>query len=215
MCWNTCWKQALEQAGVKVLWNHAVSRLVPQPDGAVATIDKLVKESVGYAVAHTEWMVAKSKDVPVRFVIGADGHQSLVRRALGSDFPEVGAAQHFAVFEFESDADLGDEMRLIFGDRTTDVLWPLPDRRCRWSFQLVDDEAPAASRTKNRIPVEIGGARFPRLDEDRLRALIAERAAWFTGRSNRFTGASWSVSNADWRRTSDAMPCGSPAMRVT
>lgn len=174
-------EQALERAGVKVLWNHAVSRLIPQQDCAVATIDTLVKESVGYAVARTEWLVAKSKDLQVRFVIGADGHQSLVRRALGLSFPDVGAAQHFAVFEFQSDADLSDEMRLTFTDRTTNVVWPLPERRCRWSLQLVDDQAPTDSRTKHRIPVDIGGARYPRLDEDRLRALIADRAPWFTG----------------------------------
>ena len=175
-------EQALDRVGVKVLWNHAVARVLPQQDCAVVTIDKMVKESVGYAVARTEWMVAKSEDVQVRFVIGADGHQSLVRRALGIDFPEVGVAEQFAVFEFESDADLGAEMRIMFGDRTTDVLWPLPDRHCRWSFQVVDDDdAPAASRTKNRLPVEIGGGRFPRLDEDRLRGLMAERASWFTG----------------------------------
>jgi 2-polyprenyl-6-methoxyphenol hydroxylase-like FAD-dependent oxidoreductase len=63
------------------------------------------------------------------------GHQSLVRRSLGSDFPEAGPAQHFAVFELESSADLGDEIRIMFGERTTDVLWPLPDRYCRWSFE--------------------------------------------------------------------------------
>jgi len=174
-------EQALERAGVKVLWNHAVSRLLPQQDCAVATIDKLVKESVGYAVARTEWLVAQSRDLRVRFVIGADGHQSFVRRALGIDFPKVEPAQHFAVFEFESDADLGDEMRLTLTDRATNVLWPLPERRCRWSFQLVDDEAPAESRTKNRLPVEIGGARYPQLDKDRLRGLIYDRAPWFTG----------------------------------
>ncbi len=174
-------EQALERAGVPVLWNHAVSRLTLQPDGAVATVDRLVKESVGYAVARTEWMVAKSRDLRVQFVIGADGHQSLVRRALGLDFPEVGAAQHFAVFEFESDADLGHEMRLTLTEQTSDVVWPLPERRCRWSFQVVDTEAPAASRTKDRIPVEIGGARYPQLDKDRLRGLIYDRAPWFTG----------------------------------
>ena len=68
------------------------------------------------------------------------------------------------------------------GDRATDVVWPLPDNHCRWSFELLDDEAPAATRTKNRIPMDIGGSRFPRLDEERLQQLITERAAWFNGR---------------------------------
>jgi 2-polyprenyl-6-methoxyphenol hydroxylase-like FAD-dependent oxidoreductase len=176
-------EQSLDRLGVKVLWNHAVSRVQPQSDGAVVTVDKLVKESVGYAVAHTEWMVAKSADVHVPFVIGADGHQSLVRRALGIEFPKVAAAQHYAVFEFETYANLGDEMRIMFGNQTTDVLWPLPEQRCRWSFQLVEEDAPAESRVKQRVPVEIGGAEFPGLEEERLRRLIAERAPWFMGRT--------------------------------
>ena len=32
MCWNTCSNRRSSAAGVKVLWNHAVSRLMPQPD---------------------------------------------------------------------------------------------------------------------------------------------------------------------------------------
>jgi 2-polyprenyl-6-methoxyphenol hydroxylase-like FAD-dependent oxidoreductase len=38
-------------------------------------------------------------------VIGADGHRSLVRQQLELDFPEVGKAQHFSIFEFTTDFD--------------------------------------------------------------------------------------------------------------
>ena len=78
-------EEALAEADVPVLWNHSVSRLVSRPDCAVATVDKLIKESVGYAVARTEWMVAKTAEVEVPFVIAADGHQSLARRRWGSN----------------------------------------------------------------------------------------------------------------------------------
>ena len=44
----------------------------------------------------------------------------------------------------------------MLGEHTTDVLWPLPDKHCRWSFQLLDATAPEATRTKNRLPAEIG-----------------------------------------------------------
>ena len=175
-------EEGLKNAGVKVLWNHAVSRLTSQKNRVVAAVDKMVKESVGYAVSRTEWMIAKSYDVSAPFVIGADGHQSVVRRSLGIDFPDLGGTQHFAVFEIKTDVDFGDEMRIILGDRTTDVVWPLPDGHCRWSFQLLDFAAPATTRTKNRLPVEIGGARYPALEEDHLRTLLAERAPWFAGK---------------------------------
>ena len=187
--WEDVLETALRRVGVKVLWNHAVSELVAQEDNVVATIDKIVSESIGYAVARTERVIAKSYDVEMPFVIGADGHRSMVRRSLGIDFPDLGGAQHFAVFEFESDADLGHEMRIVMGDHTTDVLWPLPHGHCRWSFQLLDFSAPAATRTKNRVPVEIGSAQFPVLDEDNLRRLIADRAPWFEGQ----------IENIHWR----------------
>jgi 2-polyprenyl-6-methoxyphenol hydroxylase-like FAD-dependent oxidoreductase len=174
-------EEALGRAGVKVLWNHEVSRVVAEDDQVVATVDKMVKDSVGYAVAHTEWVVAKSTDLEVPLLIGTDGHRSLVRRALDADFPEVGPTQHFAVFEFKSDADLEHEMRVVMDDRTTNVLWPLPDGYCRWSFELADSPALEAGRTKDRVAVELGGAQFPVLGEDSLRTLIAVRAPWFTG----------------------------------
>jgi hypothetical protein len=41
-----------------------------------------------HAVAHTQWMVAKSTSVEVPFVIGADRHRSAVRRELDIEFAE-------------------------------------------------------------------------------------------------------------------------------
>ena len=182
-------EEALRREGVKVLWNHSVSRLVPGEQHVVATVDKLVKDSVGYGVARTEWMIAKSYDLQVPLVLGADGHHSLARRALDIEFTEAGPAQHFAVFECELDGELGHEMKLNLGEQTTDVLWPLPDSHCRWSFQLLDFAAPKDTRTKNRLPVEIGNARFPMLDEDHLQRFIDQRAPWFGER----------IKHIDWR----------------
>ncbi|MFQ5570775.1 MAG: FAD-dependent oxidoreductase [Rhodothermales bacterium] len=171
----------LRHCGVKVLWNHQVSQLVPREDYVSVTIGRLEKESMGYAVAHMEWFVAKSTVLKVPFVIGADGHLSDTRRALQIDFPDLGGTQHFAVFEFKTDADLQHEMRVVMDDRTTNVLWPLPDGYCRWSFELDDYEVPASTRSKGDLLVELGTARFSMLTEDNLRALIAKRAPWFTG----------------------------------
>jgi 2-polyprenyl-6-methoxyphenol hydroxylase-like FAD-dependent oxidoreductase len=174
-------EEALSRHGVSVLWNHALSELVPHPDHVAVTIDKLVQESVGYAVAHTEWMVAKSSDFKVPFVIGADGHRSSVRRGLGIEFAQAGAAQSYTVFEFDTDLDLQNEMRLIVGDQTTDVLWPLPEGACRWSFQLPDFSAPPAARRRDRLGVMIGSAQYPVMSEEDLRRLISERSPWFRG----------------------------------
>jgi 2-polyprenyl-6-methoxyphenol hydroxylase-like FAD-dependent oxidoreductase len=189
-------EDALAQQEVHVDWRHEVARLAPVDDVVEATIDKFEKESRGYIVAHTEWVITKSSDVHVPFVIGADGYNSRVRRALKIDFPEAGRADYFAVFEFKSDMNLGQETRIVVGDRTTDVLWPLPGGYCRWSFQLPDYRDPQledlqhglrssgfdvpTQRTKERqanytVPDSTV------LDESHLKALIAERAPWFDG----------------------------------
>jgi 2-polyprenyl-6-methoxyphenol hydroxylase-like FAD-dependent oxidoreductase len=198
-------ENALEHLGGKVHWNHELSHAEPQKDNVAATIDTLEKDSMGYAVAHTEWVVTNTTEVSVPLVVGADGHQSLVRRTLGADYSPIGDPQHFAVFEFRSDADLDHEMRIILADATTSILWPLPEGYCRWSFQLENFAAPESTRVKHRGAVQLGGAEFPMLSEERLRTLIAQRAPWFTGSIEEIN---WQIAVRFERRLASAMGRG-------
>ena len=177
-------EEALRESGVEVDWNHQVSQLIPNETGVEVTIDKLVKDSVGYAVSHTEWVVEKSTNTQVPWVIGADGHRSFVRRALGIDFADTAPPQHFAVFEFETDFDLNHEMRVVFDNGTTSAVWPLADGICRWSFQLEQGVSPESSRIKDRTRIQIGRANYPVLEETSLRSLLDQRAPWFEGKIN-------------------------------
>lgn len=174
-------EEALREEGVEVQWSHRAAGFEQTGEAVRVRVDRMVKESVGYSVAHTEWVVAGTKHLDVPFVIGADGHRSLVRRALGIEFPEVGAPQHFAVFEFKTDADLGGEFSVVFNEHDLDVLWPLPGGWCRWSFELLATEIPAEERDKSRLAITVGADRFPVLEPDRLRELLAARAPWFEG----------------------------------
>jgi 2-polyprenyl-6-methoxyphenol hydroxylase-like FAD-dependent oxidoreductase len=179
--------EALNTYHVQVKWNHQLARLERYDDHVVATIDKVDKDSVGYAVAHTEWQVVRTKDLDLSFVVGADGHLSDVRSGLELDFKEVAKPTYFAVFEFKTNVDLEHEMRIVMDDETTNVLWPLPDGYCRWSFQLPDFEAPDRKREKDRFAVQMGG--YPMLNETVLHHLIETRAPWFKG----------SVDQVEWR----------------
>jgi 2-polyprenyl-6-methoxyphenol hydroxylase-like FAD-dependent oxidoreductase len=174
-------EEALKAYNVKVMWSHRLAHLTSMDDHAHVVIDKLMKESLGYIIARTEWVVAKSQRIDVPFVIGADGHHSFVRRSLGIGFETVGETQNFAVFEFKTDADLQHEMRLVLDDGTMNVLWQLPGGYCRWSFQLLDFEAFEESRDKDRYEVQIGTGRYPMLTEEYLHELLAKRAPWFKG----------------------------------
>jgi 2-polyprenyl-6-methoxyphenol hydroxylase-like FAD-dependent oxidoreductase len=191
-------ERALAGHGVHVDWRHELNNLEPGSDCVLAGIDRYEKESRGYIVAHTEWVVAGSATADVQYVVGADGYSSRVRRALDYDFPEVGPAEYYAVFEFSTDADLKHEMSIVFGDGATDVLWPLPGGDCRWSFLLPGHSDPSVEGIKNvlessgfgHFPTERIKDRAPRsegthdeiLSDENLRRLIAGRAPWFQGK---------------------------------
>lgn len=195
-------EKALAEHGVKVSWRHEVASLEPGNGVVNVRVNRFERESRGYIVAHTEWVVAESKELEVPFVIGADGHKSRVRRALNVEFPEVGAPLYFAVFEFSAAAGLENETRLVLGEETTDVLWPLPEGACRWSFQLPhysDEQAEAlkdqllkggfgyfpTDREKQR---DAGaGENLPVLEKAKLVEFIAERAPWFTAKPEEVT----------------------------
>jgi len=177
-------QETLHELDTPVLWNHEVSSVGNEGDSAVAMIGNRLKD--------------ESRDLDIAFVIGTDGHHSTVRQSLGIEFPEVAPAQYYAVFEFQSDIDLANEMRIVFGERTTDVLWPLPGGFRRWSFELPDYSDTEAEQLKDRL-LAAGFGHFPTkrlkdrmtdpvdsgdttaLDKEHLAALIAERTPWFKG----------------------------------
>jgi 2-polyprenyl-6-methoxyphenol hydroxylase-like FAD-dependent oxidoreductase len=174
-------EKALDDAGVKIDWSYEATGLAPRADGVNVTLDKLSKESGGYAVPHSEWVVSKSKDTEFPFVIGADGHASRVRRALGIEFPEVGEAQDFASFEFKTNTDLGHSMRLVMDEDATSLCWPLPKGFCRWGFQIPRTDTSWDTRGKDRLPVQLGYGPLAAVKEDSLHKLLTERAPWFKG----------------------------------
>ena len=86
----------------------------------------------------------------------------------------------FAVFEFQSNFEPDHDVHIIFDNGRMSILWPLPDRRFRWGFELTGVAKYEGERIKSRLS-EIGHWESPGLDTERLRSLIAERAPWFDG----------------------------------
>lgn len=172
--------EQLKARKIPTWWNHRLARFDQDSQMVTAQLDKLEERSTGYAVARMDRFVAKNKLVGAKFLVGADGHGSLVRRQLELDFNEVGAAQHFAVFEFQLDEPWIDEITLVLHDAGVDVLWPLPDGRARWCFEVDPAGFPDAVREKNHDPVQlIGPGIYPALDESIFAKLVKERAPWF------------------------------------
>ena len=174
-------EQQLTGAGADIHWNHRVARLMAGHTYVTATIDMMSRRACGYAVATTEWVAERTIEMTGAYVVGADGHHSLVRRALDCTYQDAGPTSSFAVFEFHTDADLAGEVRVMFVDGTTNVLWPLPGGRCRFSFQIDKVHPQAEPRSKRRLIVPIGRQAYPHVPTERLKTLMQERAPWFRG----------------------------------
>ena len=173
--------KALAERGVAVRWNFRLARFEQKPDSVKVGLDELEESMMGYAAARFDWLVRKSHELEARFLVGADGHESLVRRQLGVQFTEVAPAEHYAVFEFQTSQDLGNEVPLVLHESGLAVLWPLPDNRGRWSFSVDPAQYPDAIREKNHEPVQIiGSGIYPALEEAFFRHLLEERTPWFS-----------------------------------
>lgn len=174
-------EETLRRRGVRVMWNHRVSALALESDLVIADVDRLSRATYGYGVATTEWVIDKRLQTRAQFVIGADGHRSIVRSAANIAYQPAGSGTSFAVFEFETDAELDQEVRVVLDAETSNVLWPLADGRCRWSFQLTSADGGEQRPAKGRLAVPLGTQAFPHLSVKELKVLLESRAPWFDG----------------------------------
>jgi 2-polyprenyl-6-methoxyphenol hydroxylase-like FAD-dependent oxidoreductase len=150
----------LERHGLEVEWGHRVQGLEPSAEKVQLAVAKLDKVSTGYPVAHTEMVVDKLHDLSTRYVVGADGHDSFVRRRLGIAFEARGRSQLYSVFQFATEGDVPPEGRLTIDGERVGGYWPLPDGHCRLSFPVAAAEQHATG-------------------PERLNELLASDAPWF------------------------------------
>lgn len=169
----------LRAEGVPVHWSHRLSRIDLQKDAVALEVQKLEHGTAGYGVQRTAWTVAKEDAVTVPFIVGADGHKSLVRRQLGIDFPAVGDAQVFAVWEFAGDGPDLKEARVSISGGKSAVVWPLGQGWYRFGFEVDPSESPDGRPDKARQVAVAGDTSLEELERSRLKALVAERAPWF------------------------------------
>ena len=181
----------LAKRKVKVRFSHRLARLEQGKEGVQATVHRLEKQSSGYAVARSTWVIDKEIRYDAAFVVGADGHASLVRRILDIPFEEAGPSQVFAAFECVPRGGPLDEIRLVLAGDTVNALWPLPDGRARWSLEMKDaSQVRADQRFKSRLIAQVGERFFHHLEEEEVRPLVKDRAPWFDFDADSF---GWSI----------------------
>ena len=175
-------QQRLEQIKhVEVGWNCRLSELRSEAGAVIATIDKYIQTAKGYIVPEWDWEVDKTFHTRADFIVGADGYNSHVRQCLDIEPERVGEPELFVVYEFESDAGCGHEMRIVLGDTTTSVMWPLSDNRGRWGFQIAPADPAGYFPEKERHSFIVEEAPSEADSRHRLTKLITERAPWFEG----------------------------------
>jgi 2-polyprenyl-6-methoxyphenol hydroxylase-like FAD-dependent oxidoreductase len=165
--------------GVKVHWNHRLSDLRPETGAVVAQIDRLGGTAKGHTVPRWEWVVEKSYECRVKFILGADGHHSFVRERLGIPCRQAGPSEAFAVYEFACEREPAPELRVVIDKSSTNVLWPLPGNRCRWSFQMPPAKLAPEFPAKERKPVRLCQEALDQVIKSRMQRLVTERAPWF------------------------------------
>lgn len=173
-------ERTLTEREIRVRWRHRLSDWRSENDRSCAEVEELDEVSGGYALRTADRRVVRHGTVKPRWIIGADGHRSTVRERLDIAFEVAGATEIFAVFEFDHDGTLPPEVRVVMDATSTNVLWPMPGRRCRWGFQVTGaGEDYEDLRYKSRLGVQIGRDSFPFLSEEVLDELIRARAPWF------------------------------------
>ena len=173
-------EQRLRKAGAAVTWNHRFNDLQSEAGTVVATVEELGATGTGYIVPHWETVVKRSFPIRAQFLIGADGHGSLVRRRLGIEHTRVAGPEFFAAYEFESVEKVEDEVRVVLDQSTTNVLWPLLGNRCRWTFQVLKSDLASEFPDKERREARFAEKAVDERIRQYVEKVAKERAPWFS-----------------------------------
>jgi 2-polyprenyl-6-methoxyphenol hydroxylase-like FAD-dependent oxidoreductase len=173
-------EQRLKQMpNVTFHWHHRLRDLTMDGDEVTATVEKLAFTGGGYSVPDFQLSVAKEFQIRAHYLIGADGHASIVRRRLGIEARPAGAPELFVVYEIETEAALNRELAVVLDESTAGVMWPLGQKRCRWGFQLVPPDPPGDFSEKDRTRFVVTDVAGPDSKRLRLEKLLKVRAPWF------------------------------------
>jgi 2-polyprenyl-6-methoxyphenol hydroxylase-like FAD-dependent oxidoreductase len=171
-------ERRLAQRDVRVRWDHRLAAVEPDGDRVKLTIEKLDLETGGYAVQTTFYVVAKVSETRAKYVVGADGFHSLVRRRMDIEMAPMGEALTYAAIEYATARGTDGRAHYVLSDLGVDAFWPLPGGGGRWSVAL---PSTAAAEKREHLRVQIGHRAYPHVKEERVHGMLHARAPWFDG----------------------------------
>ena len=150
-------EERLRQARIPVGWNHRVQAIESGTGPLTARVARLDAVTSGYPIARTEWEVVKTVDVRAAVIVGADGYHSFTRESTGIEYRQIAPEQHFSIYEFVGEREVDHDVRVVLDPESTSVLWPMGDRRWRWTFQIDSpaDHEPSLDRLNALIRAEL------------------------------------------------------------
>jgi 2-polyprenyl-6-methoxyphenol hydroxylase-like FAD-dependent oxidoreductase len=119
---------ALTARGVEIEWGTELC-LLTQDEARVRCRLRAVNPSSNVDSSSTEELVEAD------FVIGADGYESAVRRALGIELVPHGALQSYVFFDGVTQR-AGNEAQLVLCEDSANAVYPLQGNLARFSFQV-------------------------------------------------------------------------------
>ncbi len=173
-------EQRLRKAGVSVSWSHRFDAFQEEAGMVSANVEELSATGTGYIVPHWEAVVKRGFPLRAQFLVGADGHDSLVRRRLGIEHTRVAGPEFYAAFEFEPEQKIEDEVQVVLDQSTINVLWPLPHNKCRWTFQVLKAEMTAEFPEKERREARLAQHSMDERIQRYVEKVARQRAPWFT-----------------------------------
>lgn len=169
----------LRARGVKVNWSHRLAGIEDRGDHVVSEIEKIDMVTAGYPIAHQEWIIQKRFSQESKFVIGADGTHSLVRRRMNLPVTGRGGRERFAVYEGPSKSPEENAIKVVQHDGRASAFWPLPGNRWRWVIELDTPDSGEPPHYRDELVGALGGWAVRRIDRDMLATLLGQRAPWF------------------------------------
>jgi 2-polyprenyl-6-methoxyphenol hydroxylase-like FAD-dependent oxidoreductase len=133
---------ALRDRGIDVRYGHG---LVSLKTSSASVVAELVGPDGGDTVVAD-------------YVVGADGHESTVRKLLGIELKTKGPSESYVFFDVPKDPLSGTQVQLVLTDKWASAIIPLHGGMMRYAFQV-----PAAPVT---------------MDSALLKELLAQRMPW-------------------------------------
>lgn len=160
--------QRLQELDTQILWRHRLADIAIQDDKLYAEVDTMDEELRGYGVMYRDEVVRHREYQAPRFLIGADGVDSLVRQRQHLEYEAIGEPKIIVAFAVDIRLELNGEMRVTRSAQGgVSSVWPLPGGGIRVNLSLPVEESLSAKLTRRESPTQ-----------DELHALLRAHVPW-------------------------------------